>query len=106
MSTRPRIFISAVSKELCTARQLIANTLTFLGYEPVWQEIFGTEHGDVRDMLRRKIDSCEGLIQLVGQCFGFSPTDPQSDAHAISYTQFELVYARDRKKRLLMISSG
>ena len=51
MSTRPRIFISAVSKELCTARQLIANTLTFLGYEPVWQEIFGTEHGDVRDML-------------------------------------------------------
>lgn len=32
-----------MSKELRGARQLVANTLTFLGYEPVWQDIFGTE---------------------------------------------------------------
>lgn len=31
-----------MSKELRSARQLVANTLTFLGYEPVWQDIFGT----------------------------------------------------------------
>ena len=52
MSPRPTIFISAVSKELRSARQLVANTLTFLGYEPVWQDIFGTETGDLRQMLR------------------------------------------------------
>lgn len=34
---RPGIFVSAVSKELKTARQLVANTLQFLGYEPIWQ---------------------------------------------------------------------
>ena len=52
MSPRPTIFISAVSKELRSARQLVSNTLTFLGYEPIWQDIFGTETGDLRQMLR------------------------------------------------------
>jgi hypothetical protein len=51
VTTRPTIFVSAVSKELRGARQLVANTLTFLGYEPVWQDIFGTEEGDLRAML-------------------------------------------------------
>ena len=56
MTPRPIIFVSAVSRELKTARQLVANTLQFLGYEPVWQDIFGTEQGDLRAMLREKID--------------------------------------------------
>jgi hypothetical protein len=43
MSLHPRIFISAVSSELRSARQLVANTLTFLGYDPDCQEIFGKE---------------------------------------------------------------
>jgi hypothetical protein len=45
MSPRPAIFISAVSRELRSARQQVANTLTFLGYGPEWQDIFGTEEG-------------------------------------------------------------
>jgi len=58
MAPRPLIFISAVTKELKSARQLVANTLTFLGYQPVWQEVFGTEGGDLREMLREKVDQC------------------------------------------------
>jgi len=53
MSPRPAIFISAVSSELRSARQLVANTLIFLGYEPEWQDLFGTEEGDLRAVLRR-----------------------------------------------------
>jgi hypothetical protein len=34
-----------------------------LGYTPVVQEIFGTEPGDLRQVLRDKVDACEGLIQ-------------------------------------------
>jgi len=74
MSPRPLIFISAVSRELRSARQLVANTLTFLGYEPVWQDIFGTEGGDLREILRQQIDQCKGVVQLVGQCYGAEPT--------------------------------
>jgi hypothetical protein len=66
---KPRIFISAVSKELRSARQLVANTLFSLGYEPIWQDIFGADQGDLRAVLRKKIDGCKGVVQLVGQCY-------------------------------------
>jgi hypothetical protein len=93
---RPTIFVSAVSKELRSARQLVANTLTFLGYEPVWQEIFGTETGDLRQMLRDKIDQSKGVVQLVGQGYGAEPTSPDPDFGRVSYTQYEALYARKK----------
>ena len=105
MSPRPLIFVSAVSRELRSARQLVANTLTFLGYEPVWQDIFGTEGGDLRAMLRQQIDQCKGVVQLVGQCYGAEP--PIADNHygRISYTQFEALYARERGRKSGTFSS-
>jgi len=100
MALRPRIFISAVSKELRNSRQLIANTLQFLGYEPVWQDIFGTEEGDLRGMLRREIDACNGVMHLVGQCYGAEPPKPDEQLGRVSYTQYEALYARQRGKRV------
>ncbi len=100
MTARPLIFISAVSRELRGARQLVANTLTFLGYEPVWQDIFGTESGDLREMLRQKIDACQGVVQLVGQCYGAEPPAPDEKFGRVSYTQYEALYARERGKKV------
>jgi hypothetical protein len=96
MTSRPTIFISAVSKELRSARQLVSNTLTFLGYEPIWQDIFGTETGDLRQMLRDKIDQSKGVVQLVGQCYGAEPSSPDPDFGRVSYTQYEALYARKK----------
>jgi hypothetical protein len=95
---KPRVFISTVTSELRTARQLTANILHRLGYEPVWQDIFGTEPGDLRQVLRDKIDGCEGLIQIVGRGYGAEPPETDPDFGRVSYTQFELLYARLRKK--------
>jgi hypothetical protein len=100
MSPRPTIFISSVSKELRSARQLVANTLTFLGYEPVWQDIFGTEGGDLRQMLRQQIDQCKGVVQLIGQCYGAEPPAPDEEFGRVSYTQYEALYARKRGKKI------
>src|SRR5664280_34596 len=100
MTSRPTIFVSAVSKELKAARQLVANTLQFLGYEPVWQDIFGTEQGDLRAMLRRQIDDCHGVVQLVGQRYGAEPTAPDERFGRVSYTQYEALYARSRGKKV------
>jgi hypothetical protein len=99
MSRRPTIFISAVSKELKTARQLVANTLQFLGYESVWQDIFGTEQGDLRAVLRQKIDGCKGVVQLVGKCYGAEPPAPDEQFGRVSYTQYEALYARQQGKK-------
>lgn len=100
MSPRPAIFISAVSCELRSARQLVANTLTFLGYDSDWQEIFGTEAGDLRAMLRRRIDACKGLVQLVGECYGAEPAAADDQFGRVSYTQYEALYASSRGKRV------
>jgi tetratricopeptide (TPR) repeat protein len=100
MSPSAVIFISAVSCELRSARQLVANTLTFLGYDSDWQEIFGTEEGDLRSMLRRRIDSCKGLVQLVGECYGAEPLAPDDQFGRVSYTQYEALYASSRGKKV------
>jgi len=100
VSPRPAIFISAVSRELRSARQLVANTLTFLGYEPIWQEIFGLEGGDLREVLRQKIDQSRGVVQLVGQCYGAEPPTVDPAFGRVSYTQYEALYARQRGKKV------
>ncbi|PYJ20199.1 MAG: hypothetical protein DME92_10275 [Verrucomicrobia bacterium] len=100
MTPRPVIFISAVSKELRSARQLVANALQLLGYEPDWQDIFGTEEGDLRGMLRRKVDASAGLVQLVGQCYGAEPRTPDEQFGRVSYTQYEALYAKQRGKKV------
>jgi tetratricopeptide (TPR) repeat protein len=79
---------------------LVANTLSFLGYEPVWQDIFGTGSGDLRDILRRQIDRCKGVIQLIGRSYGAEPPSPDPQFGRISYTQFEALYARQRGKKV------
>lgn len=89
-----------MSRELQSARQLVANTLTFLGYEPVWQEIFGLEGGDLREVLRQKIDQCRGVVQLVGQCYGAEPPAMDTLFGRVSYTQYEALYARQRGKKV------
>ena len=100
MSPRPVIFVSAVSKELRSARQLVANTLTFLGYEAEWQDIFGTEHGDLRAMLRRRIDASKGVVQLIGECYGAEPPSPDDKFGRVSYTQYETLYAISKGKKV------
>jgi tetratricopeptide (TPR) repeat protein len=100
MSPRPLIFVSAVSAELRSARQLVANTLTFLGYEPTWQDVFGTEAGDLRQILRERIDNCDGVVQLVGRCYGMEPQVADETYGRVSYTQYEALYARDSGKKV------
>ena len=95
---RPRIFVSAVTSELQTARQLVASTLSALGYEPIWQEIFESSAGDLRSMLQRKIDSCGAVIQIVGDAYGAEPPQPDEQFGRVSYTQYEALYARSKNK--------
>jgi len=103
---RPRIFLSAVSEELRTARQAVAATVRTLGFDPVSQDDFPTGYGELRNWLREQIDSCEGLIQLVGHGYGAEPPEADPDYGRVSYTQFEFLYASAKKKKTWVIVIG
>src|ERR1700730_11222599 len=103
---QPSVFISCVSPEFRQTRSRVAAILTGLGYTPVIQEIFGTEPGDLRQVLRDKIDACEGLIQIVGQGYGAEPPTVDADYGRVSYTQFEFLYARSQNKKTWLIFAG
>ena len=103
---QPSVFISCVSPEFRQTRSRVAAILTRMGYTPVIQEIFGTEPGDLRQVLRDKIDACEGLIQIVGQVYGAEPPAVDSDYGRVSYTQFEFLYARSKKKKTWLLFAG
>lgn len=66
---RPRLFLSAVSEELRTARRDVAATVRTLGFDPVSQEDFPTGHGELGQWLRRQLNSVEHIdkLQRVGQ---------------------------------------
>jgi Domain of unknown function (DUF4062) len=103
---QPSIFISCVSPEFRQTRNRVADILTRLGYTPVIQEIFGTEPGDLRQVLRDKIDPCEGLIQIVGHGYGAEPPTVDSGYGRVSYTQFEFLYAREKEKKTWLLFAG
>lgn len=98
MGPRPVIFISAVSQELKSARDLVARTLIHLDYEAKWQDIAPSETGDLRSVLRKWVDGSAGVIQLVGHRYGFEPPTPDAQFGRCSYTQYEALYARQQGK--------
>lgn len=101
----PQIFVSCVSKEFKSARTVVSRGLNSKSFIAETQEIFGTEEGDLREVIRRKIDKCVGLIQIVGLSYGAEPPTPDPQWGQISYTQFELLYARSKGKKIWIIEA-
>jgi tetratricopeptide (TPR) repeat protein len=101
--SRPVIFISAVSKELRSTRDLVAKTLLAMGYEPKWQDIAPTETGDLRAVLRRWVDQSHAVLQIVGHRYGHAPKEPDPTFGPVSYTQYEALYARAKGKKVWYI---
>lgn len=100
MSTRPVIFISSVSKELHTTRDLVAKTLFSMGYEPKWEDIARSDTGGMRGVLRKWVDDSDAVLQLVGHCYGLAPKDPDPHFGPCSYTQYVALYAREQRKKV------
>jgi tetratricopeptide (TPR) repeat protein len=89
MPQKPVIFLSAVSRELKSAREFAVDTLQSCDLGVVAQDMFCAPSGDLRQALREKIDPCQGLVQLVGQQYGFEPPTHDEPFDPCSYTQYE-----------------
>ncbi len=103
---RPRLYLSAVSTELLSARELVAKTVHGLGFDTVSQDDFRTGYGGLRRWLQGQIDGCEGLIQIVGDSYGPEPPTRDPDFGRVSYAQLEFLYASRRGKMTWVIMAG
>ena len=69
--------------------------------EPVWQDIAATDGGELLDVLRRRIEPCALVVQLVGQRYGAEPPQPTAEFGRVSYTQFEALYAERLGRKVI-----
>jgi tetratricopeptide (TPR) repeat protein len=100
MEMRPAIFISATS-DLRAARDLVGRVLYSMGYEPRWQDIAPIDGGPMLQVLRRWVDGCQVVLQLVGHRYGAEPPAPTEKFGRCSFTQYEALYAESAGKRVL-----
>jgi hypothetical protein len=92
---KPRIFLSAVSKQFKACRDALASDLRAVGYEVVVQEDFQQHGRTLLEKLERYIAGCDRVIALVGDAYGFEPPEVARPAGRPrrSYTQWEYALA-------------
>ncbi len=112
MSTPPkirrdtRVFISAVTKEFGTIRQLVKAGLETNDYHPVEQTAFPPSYRDLVDKLRERISSCDAVVHIAGQCYGAEPANLPPGTPRRSYTQLEYDIARELGKPVYVFQAG
>jgi len=90
------IYVSATD-ELETAEEVTLAELTALGYGTMTRPSVEGE-SDLRPAIRKQIDRCLAVVQLVGRSFGEEPPTIDPTFGRVSYTQYEAMYARQRRK--------
>jgi tetratricopeptide (TPR) repeat protein len=77
MPQEPRVFVSATSGDLASARREVRDALLKLKFVPVEETDFEPGYRTVDESLRTKIGTCQAMIHIVGFRYGGEP-DPDS----------------------------
>jgi Domain of unknown function (DUF4062)/NB-ARC domain len=94
-----KIFLSAVSGQFQACRDALRSDLSAVGAEVVVQEDFQQHGASLLEKLERYIASCDRIIALVGDAYGFEPEEAARLAGRPrrSYTQWEYYLARGER---------
>ena len=90
-----KIFLSGVSSQFKACRDALRSDLNAVGAEVVVQEDFQQHGASLLEKLERYIASCDRVIALVGDAYGFEPEEPARPLGRPrrSYTQWEYFVA-------------
>ena len=90
-----KIFLSGVSSQFKACRDALRSDLNAVGAEVVVQEDFQQHGASLLEKLERYIASCDRVIALVGDAYGFEPEEPARPLGRPrrSYTQWEYFFA-------------
>src|SRR5205823_7763600 len=86
MSSDPRVFVSATTRDLGSFRKAVADVLLTLEARPVIQDHFAPDYRSVVEMLREKLGNCDAVLCLVGGRYGYEPLKRDPDQPTRSYT--------------------
>ncbi len=90
MQPVPRIFVSATSRDLKTARGLVSEGLRRMECLPIVQDDFPPDYKSVREMLRTKLETCDAVVHLAGFYYGAEPQPVlEGSPDRRSFTQME-----------------
>jgi hypothetical protein len=94
-----KIFLSAVSGQFKACRDALRSDLSAVGAEVVVQEDFQQHGASLLEKLERYIASCDRIIALVGDAYGFEPEETARPAGRPrrSYTRWEYYFAMDER---------
>jgi hypothetical protein len=85
-----RIFLSAVSIQFKECRDALASDLRAVGAQVAVQEDFQQQGGTLLEKLERYITSCDRVIALIGDAYGWEPDPVTTPGHPRgSYSQWE-----------------
>src|SRR4029077_18677191 len=90
-----KIFLSAVSSQFKACRDALRSDLSAVGAKVVVQEDFQQHGASLLEKLECYIASCDRIIALVGDAYGFEPeeTARPPGRPRRSYTQWEYFFA-------------
>jgi Domain of unknown function (DUF4062) len=106
MKPRPTIFISGVSHEFGSFRDVVENEIEMKGCFAENQPGFHPDYSTVEEMLRRKLHDSDAVIHIVGFRFGAEPNQRPTNAPRRSYTQMEFDIARELQKPVYVFLSA
>jgi hypothetical protein len=94
-----KIFLSAVSGQFKACRDALRSDLSAVGAEVVVQEDFRQHGASLLEKLERYIASCDRVIALVGDAYGFEPEEPARPVGQPrrSYTQWEYFFGKGER---------
>jgi tetratricopeptide (TPR) repeat protein len=90
-----KIFLSGVSSQFKACREALRSDLSAVGAKVAVQEDFQQHKASLLEKLERYIASCDRVIALVGDAYGFEPEEPARPLGRPrrSYTQWEYFFA-------------
>ena len=100
---RTAVYISATSRDLRSARTIVADALLRTGAMPVSQDSFTAESLSIEDLILDKISACDAVICVVGFCYGWMPKGSTESERQRSITRMEFDIARKLEKPITAI---
>src|SRR5689334_19598288 len=101
MPARLRVFISSTQDDLPNERREVAKCLRTFNFEAVNAEDLLPSGEGSWDTIREEIDSCDLMILILGQRYGWVPDKGPGGGEGLSVTHMEFNHARKKGLTIL-----